>query len=106
MQPRVLELIAELAAEHVLVLQVAYIVIANLRSDEGCVCHRWTPLITYADLEGVATTCVKVDATFGATFAEASDTAVANAVTTAIVGSLLCVAYAATKTKAGSLTKE
>ena len=32
--------------------------------------------------------------------------AVANAVTTAIVGSLLCVAYAATKTKAGSLTKE
>ena len=32
--------------------------------------------------------------------------AIANAVTTAIVGSLLCVAYAATKTKAGSLTKE
>ena len=32
--------------------------------------------------------------------------AVANAVTTAIVGSLLCIAYAATKTKAGSLTKE
>lgn len=31
---------------------------------------------------------------------------VANAVTTAIVGSLLCVAYAATKTKAGSLNKE
>jgi len=30
----------------------------------------------------------------------------ANAVTTAIVGSLLCIAYAATKTKAGSLTKE
>lgn len=30
----------------------------------------------------------------------------ANAVTTAIIGSLLCVAYAATKTKAGSLTKE
>ena len=30
----------------------------------------------------------------------------ANAITTAIVGSLLCVAYAATKTKAGSLTKE
>lgn len=29
-----------------------------------------------------------------------------NAVTTAIVGSLLCIAYAATKTKAGSLTKE
>lgn len=29
-----------------------------------------------------------------------------NAVTTAIVGSLLCVAYAATKPKAGSLTKE
>ncbi len=32
--------------------------------------------------------------------------AVANAITTAIVGSLLCIAYAATKTKAGSLTKE
>ena len=32
--------------------------------------------------------------------------AVANAVTTAIVGSLLCVAYAATKPKAGSQTKE
>ena len=29
-----------------------------------------------------------------------------NAVTTAIVGSILCVAYAATKPKAGSLTKE
>ena len=29
-----------------------------------------------------------------------------NCVSTAIVGSLLCVAYAATKTKAGSLTKE
>ena len=29
-----------------------------------------------------------------------------NAVTTAVVGSLLCIAYAATKTKAGSLTKE
>ena len=29
-----------------------------------------------------------------------------NAVTTAIIGSLLCVAYVATKTKAGSLTKE
>ena len=31
---------------------------------------------------------------------------IGNAVTTAIVGSLLCVAYAATKTKAGSLPKE
>ncbi len=31
---------------------------------------------------------------------------VSNAVTTAIVGSLLCVAYAASKPKAGSLTKE
>ena len=31
---------------------------------------------------------------------------VANAVTTAVVGSALCVAYAATKPKAGSLTKE
>ena len=31
---------------------------------------------------------------------------IGNAVTTAIVGSLLCVAYAATKTKAGSLSKE
>ena len=31
---------------------------------------------------------------------------ISNAVTTAIVGSLLCIAYAATKTKAGSLTKE
>ena len=29
-----------------------------------------------------------------------------NALTTAVVGSLLCVAYAATKTKAGSLSKE
>ena len=32
--------------------------------------------------------------------------AVSNSVTTAIVGSLLCVAFAATKTKAGSLNKE
>ncbi len=31
---------------------------------------------------------------------------ISNSVTTAIVGSLLCVAYAATRTKAGSLTKE
>lgn len=31
---------------------------------------------------------------------------VSNAITTAIVGSLLCVAYAATKPKAGSLTME
>ena len=31
---------------------------------------------------------------------------IGNAVTTAIVGSLLCIAYAATKTRAGSLTKE
>ncbi len=30
----------------------------------------------------------------------------ANAVTTVIIGSLLCIAYAATKTKAGSLSKE
>ena len=39
-------------------------------------------------------------------FAQGLMSGVANAVTTAIVGSLLCVAYAATKTKAGSLTKE
>ena len=31
---------------------------------------------------------------------------IGNSVTTAIIGSLLCIAYAATKTKAGSLTKE
>ena len=39
-------------------------------------------------------------------FAQGLFAGVSNAVTTAIVGSLLCVAYAATKTKAGSLTKE
>ena len=39
-------------------------------------------------------------------FAQGLVSGVSNAVTTAIVGSLLCVAYAATKTKAGSLTKE
>lgn len=39
-------------------------------------------------------------------FAQGLVAAVANAVTTAIVGSLLCVAYAATITKAGSLNKE
>lgn len=39
-------------------------------------------------------------------FAQGLMAGVANAVTTAIVGSLLCVAYAATKTKAGSLSKE
>ena len=39
-------------------------------------------------------------------FAQGLMSAVGNSVTTAIVGSLLCVAYAATKTKAGSLTKE
>ena len=39
-------------------------------------------------------------------FAQGLASGISNAVTTAIVGSLLCVAYAATKTKAGSLTKE
>ena len=39
-------------------------------------------------------------------FAQGLMSAVGNAVTTAIVGSLLCIAYAATKTKSGSLTKE
>ena len=39
-------------------------------------------------------------------FAQGLVSGISNAVTTAIVGSLLCVAYAATKTKAGSLTKE
>ena len=39
-------------------------------------------------------------------FAQGLVAGVSNAVTTAIVGSLLCIAYAATKTKAGSLTKE
>ena len=39
-------------------------------------------------------------------FAQGLFSGISNAVTTAVVGSLLCVAYAATKTKAGSLTKE
>ena len=39
-------------------------------------------------------------------FAQGLFSGISNAVTTAIVGSLLCVAYAATKIKAGSLTKE
>ena len=39
-------------------------------------------------------------------FAQGLASGISNATTTAIVGSLLCVAYAATKTKAGSLTKE
>ena len=39
-------------------------------------------------------------------FAQGVFAGVSNAVTTAIVGTLLCVAYGATKTKAGSLTKE
>lgn len=39
-------------------------------------------------------------------FAQGLMAAVANAVTTAIIGSLLCVAYAATRTKAGSLNRE
>jgi len=39
-------------------------------------------------------------------FAQGLFAGVANAVTTAIIGSLLCIAYAATKTKAGSLSKE
>ena len=39
-------------------------------------------------------------------FAQGLFSGISNAVTTAIVGSLLCVAYAATRTKAGSLTKE
>lgn len=39
-------------------------------------------------------------------FAQGLMAGVSNAVTTAIVGSLLCVAYAATKPKAGSLSKE
>lgn len=39
-------------------------------------------------------------------FAQGLMAAIGNAVTTAIVGSLLCVAYAATKPKANSLSKE
>ena len=39
-------------------------------------------------------------------FAQGVFAGISNAVTTAIVGTLLCVAYGATKTKAGSLTKE
>ena len=39
-------------------------------------------------------------------FAQGLFAGISNSVTTAIVGSLLCIAYAATKTKAGSLTKE
>lgn len=39
-------------------------------------------------------------------FAQGLVAGIANAVTTAIVGSLLCVAYAAAKPKAGSLDKE
>ena len=39
-------------------------------------------------------------------FAQGLFSGISNSVTTAIVGSLLCVAYAATQTKAGSLTKE
>ena len=39
-------------------------------------------------------------------FAQGLASGISNSITTAIVGSLLCVASAATKTKAGSLTKE
>ena len=39
-------------------------------------------------------------------FAQGLFAGISNAVTTAIVGTLLCIAYAATKAKAGSLTKE
>ncbi len=39
-------------------------------------------------------------------FAQGLVAGISNSVTTAIVGSILCVAYAATKPKAGSLTKE
>ncbi|MBQ8611970.1 MAG: ECF-type riboflavin transporter substrate-binding protein [Oscillospiraceae bacterium] len=39
-------------------------------------------------------------------FAQGLFAGISNAVTTAIVGTLLCIAYAAAKPKAGSLTKE
>ena len=39
-------------------------------------------------------------------FAQGLFAGISNAVTTAIIGSILCIAYAATKTKDGSLTKE
>ena len=39
-------------------------------------------------------------------FSQGLFSGIGNAVTTAIVGSLLCIAYAATKPKAGSLSKE
>ena len=39
-------------------------------------------------------------------FAQSLFATIGNSVSSIIVGSLLCVAYAATKTKAGSLTKE
>ena len=39
-------------------------------------------------------------------FAQGLFAGIANSVTTAIIGSLLCIAYAATRTKEGSLSKE
>ena len=39
-------------------------------------------------------------------FAQGLFAGISNAVTTAIIGSILCIAYAATKTKDGSLSKE
>ena len=39
-------------------------------------------------------------------FAQGLVAGISNAVTTAVIGSLLCIAYAATQTKAGSLSKE
>ena len=75
--PCILILIAELAAEHMLVAKVEHVVVADLRRDKCSVGHWWTPLVAYTNLEDVALAGIEVDATLGTAFAEACYTAVA-----------------------------
>ena len=59
------------------VAKVEHVVVANLRRDECCVGHWWTPLVTYTNLEYMTLAGIEVDATLGTALTEACDAAIA-----------------------------
>ena len=54
-QPGVLELIAELTAENMLIAQVHHVIVVHLGRDKRDGCRRWSPLIARAYFEHMAT---------------------------------------------------
>ena len=60
-----------------LVTEVENVVVADLRRDECCVGHWWTPLVAYTNLEDMTLAGIEVDTTLGTALAEACYTAVA-----------------------------